>query len=637
MLGKEPRLASWARTFTRRESRPSESPVIEQAVTYESRGQIESALDIWRAQEDSPSRAEAIRRLELRQAVTDSNAGRWMAATRRLVQLWKAEPDSEIRRELELAADCGGREAQTEHQWDEACAMWFVCRALYLQDEQKSQLETVNRNLLQCALKGARTAETEEQWELAMQMWEYLRAVDPDSDAAAKGIDRAAHQFVSEIGASVPVPGSPFGVRDPFGVLQPIWQVDVLTRLGCAQEAARRLSELEAQGGKNALTCYQRAVICLHLGQFVEADAAARDSIAISDPVKSRRHISDCLRLATEALCAQDLHAEARKLLMHHLRGREAMSDRDIQALFSTARTRADIEDIRTFLAASFAPNNKMRLNALKHYSIALRDLGYTDEAVAVARDRLLEGLTRRKFGQLPRGRQSGGWASVARRALLDLKTDLDSGGFEFFLTGGTLLGAIRENDILKHDKDIDVGLMPGASVSAVQRHLECTGRFRIKPVPVDHLLRVIHCNGTTIDLFWHWMEDGRFVHQGQKTKWWNTPFTLVSRSFLGTTFKVPSDPELCLSENYANWHEPAPDFDTFVDTPNMIVADRGHLTWYFYTKLFEYFVWGESVQFRKVWQALQDLTMVDADVVAKVSKAMEAAGRANTGEFVGP
>jgi tetratricopeptide (TPR) repeat protein len=638
-MGKEPRLANWvSRTLLRRDASPSDRPQIDQAISFESRGKYEAALELWRTQEDSPRRTEALRRLELRLAVDHSNAGNWIAAVHRLLNLWRSNPsDSEVQRELELAADCGAREAQTEHRWDDASAMWYVCRTLSLREEQKSRLAAINRNLHQCALKGARTAETDGHWEDAMQFWEYLRAVDTFSAAATKGIERAAHFFVSELGRRAAVPARVFTFEDPFGLLPQLWQVEVLSRLGRAHEASHRLFEIEAQGGRTPHTRYQRALICLNLGRYTHTVEAANESISMSPGDKTGyRHVSECAYLAAEALCAEDQHVEARKLLMQHFRGREMLTDADFQALFSTVRTRIEIEEVRKFLEPAFAPNSGVRLSALKQYSIALRDLGYTDEAVMVARERLLDGITRQKFGQTPRFKL-GGWSSVAKLALLDLKTDLDSGGFEFFLTGGTLLGCIREQDILKHDSDIDVGMMPGPSIASVQQLLRSTGHFRIKPLPAGNpSVRVIHANGASIDLFWHWMEDGKFVHQGQKTKWWNTPFTLTPHPFLGATFNVPSDPDLCLSENYEDWRVPMTAFDTFVDTPNMIVADRQHLVWYFYSRLYDYYVWGQRVQFKKVWQAVQDLTKVDSELAAKISTVVEAIESPKTGEHTG-
>lgn len=49
---------------------------------------------------------------------------------------------------------------------------------------------------------------------------------------------------------------------------------------------------------------------------------------------------------------------------------------------------------------------------------------------------------------------------SIAKQNLLDFKNVLDKHGVKFFITHGTLLGAIREKDFIKHDIDIDTSTL---------------------------------------------------------------------------------------------------------------------------------------------------------------------------------
>lgn len=305
-------------------------------------------------------------------------------------------------------------------------------------------------------------------------------------------------------------------------------------------------------------------------------------------------------------------------MLFANMREADALTDRDFATLFATARNREDIDAIHAFLKPVFAAGHKSRSGALKQYSIALRDLGFAADAQAVVRMRLLDSMAK-PFGHAPHTAQSD-WSQGATRALLDLKADLDAGGFSFFLISGTLLGAVREGRVLQHDKDIDVGIPAEVDLAAMAAHLRSTGRFRIRPLPVQTVVRAIHANGTSIDLFRHWLEDGRMVHQGQKAKWWNTPFTLKPRDFLGTTFQVPSNPELYLAENYGDWKTPATDFDTVVDTPNMTVTDREHLIWYYYTGLHDYYARGYGDRFAKLWAALKQTAPVDAEISSKIT-----------------
>jgi lipopolysaccharide cholinephosphotransferase len=43
---------------------------------------------------------------------------------------------------------------------------------------------------------------------------------------------------------------------------------------------------------------------------------------------------------------------------------------------------------------------------------------------------------------------------------LSDMKKILDNAGQHFFLICGTLLGQQRENDFIKYDNDIDIGIL---------------------------------------------------------------------------------------------------------------------------------------------------------------------------------
>ncbi|WP_421730463.1 hypothetical protein [Brevundimonas sp.] len=171
------------------------------------------------------------------------------------------------------------------------------------------------------------------------------------------------------------------------------------------------------------------------------------------------------------------------------------------------------------------------------------------------------------------------------------------------FLISGTLLGCVRENDILGHDKDIDVGVFekPGLDKRAVANVLATYGCFSIKPYPTDTLIRAQHASGVLIDVFWHRLEDGRVIHEGLKSKWWNTAFDLVEHSFLGEQFLTPSNHDLYLTENYGQWRRPVTDFETFADTPNMILTNVGEIMWYYYIKLTEYYYSGNLPAFTKV------------------------------------
>lgn len=507
--------------------------------------------------------------------------------------------------------------AELSGNLENACALWFEQRAA-LQDVN-APLARVDRSLAACALNSARQAEAAGRWADASQSWEYLRTVEPGSEPAAKGIDRCTqHMAVALDGQEAGI----LALQAPLKRVPQLWKVDVLLRLGRAREASDHLVALESSLGDTPVSRKLRAQIALHSGHFMEAANAARDSIALSRQM-GQRPLSECLLIWAEALGDQDLFAEAREVLCAHMRDPDILTEREFAALFATARNRDDLEIVRAFLEPNFAAGHKSRSGALKQYGIALRDLGFAAEAQDIGRTRLLEELAK-PFGHAPRP-ANGAWAEGAQRALLDLKTDLDASGVPFFLISGTLLGCVREGHLLKHDKDIDVGIAVDIDIAVMRAHLRRTGRFRIRPLKAQSMVRAIHANGTSIDLFVHWLEDGQMIHQGQKARWTNTPFTLKPCPFLGTTFLVPSDPELYLAENYGDWKTPAKDFDTVVDTPNMAVTDREHFIWYCYNTLLNYHASGSIGRFMRLWAALERTAPPDADTSSRIREKIAA------------
>lgn len=175
----------------------------------------------------------------------------------------------------------------------------------------------------------------------------------------------------------------------------------------------------------------------------------------------------------------------------------------------------------------------------------------------------------------------SAGFSELARQALLDLRHCLAHANTEFFLVSGTLLGCIREGKLLSHDKDIDVGIMAPVQLPQLQQTIITHPTLALLPSPPDKLF-VQHKNGVHIDIFIHWQEQGKVLHQGLTAGWWNSPFNLMPHSFLGETFLIPANVDLYLTENYGDWRTPNTEFDTFLDTTNMYVTSEAELQCYY-------------------------------------------------------
>ncbi|HEX8233205.1 MAG TPA: hypothetical protein VF559_07670 [Caulobacteraceae bacterium] len=385
-----------------------------------------------------------------------------------------------------------------------------------------------------------------------------------------------------------------------------IWRALTLLRQGKARSAQTAIASLEHTAGASHQTRGCAAEVSLYLGRHAEAAQAAQHAMIGLAPKGGSAQFRALCVLKAEALCAMGRYREASEFLLANLR-KKALNAREWELLRWTVRSEADLETFWSYAASYLAKSGPAPRQALYNYSLVCRDLGLFERAVFAAQERLQHGLAFVQAGARKPPRSTS-WLEDAKRALLDLKADLSSQGVEFFLISGTLLGCVREGRILGHDKDIDVGLAPGLDKEKVVSALAGGGRFKLKPEQAPVLLRAQHPGGVTIDLFLHWEEDGKLLHGGQKAVWWNSPFMLQETEFLGEAFMIPADHDLYLTENYGDWRTPAPEFETFVDTPNMVVSHEGHMIWYYYIKLFDYYHAGKLPQMRRVWEGLNRL-----------------------------
>ncbi|HSG11045.1 MAG TPA: hypothetical protein VLB10_04770, partial [Gammaproteobacteria bacterium] len=126
---------------------------------------------------------------------------------------------------------------------------------------------------------------------------------------------------------------------------------------------------------------------------------------------------------------------------------------------------------------------------------------------------------------------------------------------------------------------DIDIGVFENPSLNIVSDVLQKTGKFTQKPDNYSRQnrvsLTVVHNNGTPFDIYQH-QDSGKYYrvenfNPGCSFVRRFTRFGLKPVSFLGTTFNIPNNPELYLTELYGNdWHIPNPFFDSRVSSMNM-------------------------------------------------------------------
>ncbi|HEZ4546884.1 TPA: capZB protein [Neisseria meningitidis] len=174
-----------------------------------------------------------------------------------------------------------------------------------------------------------------------------------------------------------------------------------------------------------------------------------------------------------------------------------------------------------------------------------------------------------------------------AAKALSDLKRYLDKAQIPFFLISGTLLGCIRENKLLGHDKDIDIGVWEDQTLENLQDIFRKSGCFYTLPIYSPDILVIRHINGITIDIFIHYREQNSYWHAGKKTKWHNSPFELIQHPFLENHYLIPKNYDLYLTENYgSDWRIPRINFDSALDTPNIEILSKEEFIIYLYKQL---------------------------------------------------
>ncbi|WP_144300424.1 tetratricopeptide repeat protein [Stackebrandtia nassauensis] len=162
-----------------------------------------------------------------------------------------------------------------------------------------------------------------------------------------------------------------------------------------------------------------------------------------------------------------------------------------------------------------------------------------------------------------------GAWNAIA-----DIRQLLDDAGVPFFFAAGTALGFERVGRPLSDDGDIDVGIRaedfdPERLTALVAAH----PRFVVDPHPLSKKVHMRHRGGCPVDFF-RYYDEGEYVwHDGVFVRWWNTPFKIERREFQGLSIPLPSNPDLYLTENYADWRTPNPEFDSFTEeAPNCTV-----------------------------------------------------------------
>jgi hypothetical protein len=174
----------------------------------------------------------------------------------------------------------------------------------------------------------------------------------------------------------------------------------------------------------------------------------------------------------------------------------------------------------------------------------------------------------------------------AAERTLKLVNSALRDRGLKPFLMSGTLLGYLRNGNILPHDKDVDIGIIGWENQFEVAQVLADLGHFyidyeRLKGDKVFLLNPKDMKNDMAIDVFLFHDKGDHFLHGidfalGYTQNYKFTKFDLKEVVFLGEKFYIPDQPELNMCENYGDWRTSIPGYVVSVESP--AIAYKGSL-----------------------------------------------------------
>lgn len=175
----------------------------------------------------------------------------------------------------------------------------------------------------------------------------------------------------------------------------------------------------------------------------------------------------------------------------------------------------------------------------------------------------------------------------AAARTLRIVNQALRSKGLQPFLMSGTLLGCVRDGQILPHDKDVDIGIIGWENQFDVAQALVELGHFHINFDELKGERLFLFApkdfrNQIAIDVFFYHDRGDHYLHgidfqYGFTQNFRFSKFQLREVDFLGDKFWIPDPPERKLAENYGrDWRTPLPGYVVNVESPGL--CDQGGL-----------------------------------------------------------
>lgn len=214
-----------------------------------------------------------------------------------------------------------------------------------------------------------------------------------------------------------------------------------------------------------------------------------------------------------------------------------------------------------------------------------------------------------------------------AYQTIADIRQLMQELGWSWYVVSGTLLGAVREQDFLGHDYDIDVGVdYPDFDLGRLENAIEASaGTWFIKSAsycifrepnedgsvsyyqmdkPI--LVKLVHRTGLVADLFVHVEEDGVLWHGSAIHRWDNSPFELTQYRLGEETVYGAADADRYLTENYGDWRTPVLEFDCSVDPPNIRYSRTARAVTYLAKVAYRFLLDGDASRARRYLDSME-------------------------------
>lgn len=157
------------------------------------------------------------------------------------------------------------------------------------------------------------------------------------------------------------------------------------------------------------------------------------------------------------------------------------------------------------------------------------------------------------------------------RELLFEMKERLDELGIVFWLAWGTLLGAVRDGDVIPWDRDIDLLIKASDWRSDFCEHFKDFSRCGMVNYALGRVTNVVLFKDSVrvdIILQFYNSEYDAYITLGPPCAEWmggvmpaNKLDELTYVSIFGTRFRVPKDPEEVLESIYGpDWRIPDPE-----------------------------------------------------------------------------